>query len=742
MANALGTLRDVARRWRTRALICCCVILVGNWGTGWSQRASDEWTLESAQTALDELEEVDLEADLSRESLSAFEERITEIASGAEACRERMQEQIDRYRSLQASPPAEGEDSQPEQIKPLTERLNACQFVLSRTQGLRESVTAAEVRLQSKKLFARHLPVPSVLPTIGEAWADYGPRIGSWFRSITSQTGPWLWAIALLAGAVGAAVGWWFKSRIGLYVRQTWPVLTSLLPLWTALLGATMTLAAVAPATVGAMLPLAGGVAAYVVGQLGLGIWLRDADPDPRLHALRWHGALLLATTIFTLAYAPIGEGDWISRTLEFVLALQGIAACVVARGIESRGEFWDLTAGICGVLLVAAAVAWVSGYYTLAGYVTLGIVLSWLTWALFTLARTVVVGILDGLDTGKGASFTWMRRQLLIAADQPLPGYTWFRLLAELLALLGIIAGLMAAWRLTRFGLPSFSSLLMDGFPIGQVNIVPVKVALGLLLFALLLAVFARTRHLLTNQLASRSRMNFATAETIATVTGYVGFVIALLVGLGAAGFKLSNLALILGALSVGIGFGLQNVVNNFVSGLILLFERPIKTGDWIRVGETDGYVTRIRVRSTEIQTLDRFEVIVPNSELIASQVTNLTLHSGLGRLIVPIGVAYGSDTEKVKEVLLAAAEAQENVLKHGSSAPRVIFKGFGDSSLDFELRCFLDDIKAYWPTLSDLNFAIDARFREAGIEIPFPQRDLHLRSTIVQPVSDPGAG
>ena len=707
---------------------------------GYGQDAAETWSQESAETELSALERIDLESTADRDALDSFGQRVDAVAERAEACRAETQARIDRFRALQPAvdgTPAEGDPGE-DPIQALNDRLAQCQYVLARAQELKESIIAAEARLQGQLLVARGPSIDAALPQVAAAWREYLSRARQWIADRIAAIGIVRWLGIFAALGVAMVAGFQARRRLAAPILNTWPVLSRLLPAWTGIVGAAAGIALLAPTILDAALPLAVGLLMWLVGQLGLGLWLRESTPDGRLHRLRWQGAVLWATTVIALLHRSTVDPDWVRRTLELLVAVQALAVCVVARGVEARGDVWRLLSNLCILLLAGAVVAWLMGYYTLAGYVSLGLVLTWLTWAVYHLIRTVVIGLLDGLDSGEGKWFAWSRRQLLIGADQSLPGYTWFRLLAELIGLLGIVAGLMSAWRLERFGLPSFGSLMTEGVPIGQVRIVPVKVAVGLLLFALLLAVFGRTRHLLTNQLANRSRMNFATAETIATVTGYVGFVVAVLVGLSAAGFKLSNLALILGALSVGIGFGLQNVVNNFVSGLILLFERPIKTGDWIRVGDTDGYVTRIRVRSTEIQTLDRSEVIVPNSELIALQVTNFTLHSGLGRIICPVGVAYGSDTELVKETLIAVAHQHDNVLQQGSSAPRVIFKGFGDSSLDFELRCFLTDIRQYWPTLSDLNFAIDAAFRKAGIEIPFPQRDLHLRSTVASEPPD----
>jgi small-conductance mechanosensitive channel len=223
---------------------------------------------------------------------------------------------------------------------------------------------------------------------------------------------------------------------------------------------------------------------------------------------------------------------------------------------------------------------------------------------------------------------------------------------------------------------------------------------------------------------------MDRGSKEAMISLTGYLGVAIAFLIALSMAGFELANIALIAGALSVGIGFGLQNIVNNFVSGLILLFERPIKTGDWVVVSGTEGYVKKISIRSTQIQTFDRSDVIVPNSQLISEQVTNWMFRDSIGRIKVPIGVAYGTDPEKVKEILLDIAYQQEFVITQSPilGKPWVLFKEFGDSSLNFELRCYIKDVDSRMRAVSAINFEIDKAFRAAGIEIPFPQRDVHI--------------
>jgi potassium-dependent mechanosensitive channel len=258
-------------------------------------------------------------------------------------------------------------------------------------------------------------------------------------------------------------------------------------------------------------------------------------------------------------------------------------------------------------------------------------------------------------------------------------------------------------------------------GFSVGGVTISLSSILTAIVLFALGYAITRAVRTWLERRFLPHTALDQGLRNSIATSLGYVGVIIAAMVSASALGLSLDKFTLIAGALSVGIGFGLQSIINNFVSGLILLWERPIRVGDWIVVGDEQGLVKRINVRSTQIETFDRASLIVPNSEFISGRVKNWMHNDRLARVVIPIGVGYGSDPEKVRAVLLETAKSNKAVL--ADPHPRVYFMKLGDSSMEFELRCFVD-VDMMLPVKSELMFDLLKKLRRARIDIPMPRR------------------
>ncbi len=264
-------------------------------------------------------------------------------------------------------------------------------------------------------------------------------------------------------------------------------------------------------------------------------------------------------------------------------------------------------------------------------------------------------------------------------------------------------------------------------------VSLGEVKITVGMLLFAGVVIYFTvllslAIRAFLESKVFPRQQFDRGVRDAISKLLHYFLIFIGFLLALSLAGIELKNFAVLAGAFGIGIGFGLQNIVNNFVSGIILLFERPIKVGDLLVLDGEWGTVKRIGLRSTIIETLDQSEIIVPNSQIIQEKVTNWTLSTSISRVVVPVGVAYGSNVPLVLRVLLEAAGNHPQTLPEPK--PSAIFIGFGESSLNFELRLWVGDVTQRLAVKSELLQTIDQRFREERIEIPFPQRDLHLRS------------
>ncbi|EKD34510.1 MAG: mechanosensitive ion channel [uncultured bacterium] len=639
--------------------------------------------------------------------------------------------------------------------------LSECRLVTTLATRLQNDLADQDKLVQAANFFSKEENFfgrfATTLPTVADVAVqlkDVGKRSG------VKQLTPLMLLILLILAGTGAVGGLklfpLLQNRIASYLDL--PPLEKGLPALTISLATLTSGAYFLHVTQKTQPPVYGPWLLLSVGLCCLSLFLfhlrnhlelnKPATEAPVIPVLRFDFLVFLCVLLFFFTHLDLADFAALATLLELARSVTITVICLVGWSLV-----WSikLPAGLvrftqairAGITALSLAVICIelSGYGNFSIFLLVGLLGTLLLAYLLRFALFFIDEIIGGFSAGKHRWQQELRRKLGFSPKEKLMGITWIRLITKLLAWSIAFLCFLQFWGLSNEQQDKLGSSLVDGFSIGGLIIAPARIVLGVFIFACGWTLVSWIKMQLEKRWLKNAGLSLSAQETLTTMTGYIGFALALIIGLSVGGFSFSSLAVIAGALSVGIGFGLQNIVNNFVSGLIILFERPVKRGDWISIGSTEGYVQKISVRSTLIQTFDRSDVIVPNSELISNQVTNMMLNDNFGRLIVPVGVAYGSDTDLVRTILLDIAAANEQVVTDGSTPkPQVLFLEFGESSLNFELRCHLVNIDRRLVVKSEINYEIDREFRKHNISMPFPQRDLYIKEFPAQGRMAPG--
>ena len=463
--------------------------------------------------------------------------------------------------------------------------------------------------------------------------------------------------------------------------------------------------------------PTAGlGLLAFMVGALSLAFLAYRI-----LHKTRKNGTEFLRSDTFISRHAA--SVFWISVAIPVIITLLAM------------GGYFATAVEIHSRLLVTAVLL-------LAAYVTYGVV-----------KRTVEVSerrlALQAAQERRAAALKERekREEAEERGEVPVPSLDYeginlesmSRQSTQLLNIIGVVVFSGLAWILWSDLLPALSIFDRVELPFdtSATNADGDRVTVPATLWDLIQAIFVGTLAFLAAKnvpgfldlfVLKRSGLTAGTRYAITTVIGYIIVIIGILMVGDRLGIEWGSLQWIIAALGVGIGFGLQEIIANFISGLIILFERPVRLGDYVTIGDQSGTVNRIQIRATTLADLDHREILIPNKELITGRVTNWTLSNSTLRMIVKVGIAYGSDTDAARRVMLRAVKRVKAVLE--TPEPQVLFLGFGDSALDFEIRIFLPSFTARFPVAHDIHTEVNKALEKAGISIPFPQRDLHIIS------------
>ena len=733
--------------------------------SAWAQ-SSEEPSLEDIKKSLDEIESTVDSEDITGETLAGFRDKLNSatdiLRKKIDWLEPRAREAEDRLKELG---PAPAKDAPPESAEIASQReeltaqfndvdgeLKQARVLTVRTDQLGDRVAQKRHALYANELFARSASIldPSF-------WGEVYRALPIELRSIEALLDTWSerhtrprWAAAALIIIVIIALAvaltrWWLPRLIGepsnTRSAKAWAALWVFA--WYAIRTPLAAFAALLALTTFGLLTVRleqiaqGLVAGMAAAAFGHGVargLLAPEHPHRRLvqeddetarcfynhlvWASRALGVLIVLQVIHKILFAPLvitvaTNALFAAATAAFLVHLVlRLGTIKKNRGDALIAASWAHPLGLLMAVLIAVAL--VAGYAGVAAFISLRVIVAAAVFGALFLLLVITQTLFASINeqTAKGQMLAES-----LGIDPRTLGLSG-ALLSALIRVLLIVSSfllIIGPWEVSTADLFDTVRNIPFGFKIGEIRVSFQTILVAIAVLVLLLIVVRLMQRWLERELLPRTGLEPSLQLSIVTIFGYLGAITAIALALSGLGFDLQKIALIAGALSVGIGFGLQSIVSNFVSGLILLTERPIRVGDSIVVKGEEGWVRRVRVRATEIETFDRASVIIPNSEFITGVVKNWTRANRLGRIVVKVGVGYDSDPAQVRDILTEIANAHPQIVQ--TPPPAAYLVAFGETALEFELRCVVAEVEKGLSVRSDLHYAIIEKFREAAI-------------------------
>ncbi|MFN3233912.1 MAG: mechanosensitive ion channel domain-containing protein [Gammaproteobacteria bacterium] len=671
-----------------KILVCCVVLLYG--GLAYSQAST--FNSLAAGDALRSVDALIADQSVTYEKLSGSIERIETLQEEAKDCVGKSTGQIKEIDSLlkstQLDEAAAKQNADYQYLKTKRDkaqhRLAECRLFLLRSQETLTAVKAAASGISAYRLLTQDIPVWTLVTTTPH---DEKINVKDFYRLVSFDKA----RIGLVVGIMLAMIVIFLFVRFSRYLS---PLCAESFAVFDAKFSKKF---------------ITRFLVVSIMIALSLSTLFLFREQEVNLIAFS-----IARMTFITLTAISVIWFCWLVMRLRAVKALGRIVRTFI------KLTLMFLLAGI----LVAE---WL-GYHAIAFFAVQAVLSTLLLFVITWVAVNLFQAMLNYIEDYKRTASQRLHRLLGVNLFKRIPEIFLIKIVFYVLLAYFFSLMFLQIWNVPIAGIDKVIDLFMEGFSVASVHIVPFLILMGIVVYC----VISILGKLFATRVAHRFRMEGEEDMQVAfaTVVNYIAFIVAIIFSLLIVGVNFTGLAIIAGALSVGIGLGLQDIVNNFFSGLILLLEKPIKPGDRIRIGDTEGIVRKIRVRSTQIKTLLREDVIIPNAQLVTQQVTNYMFHDAQWRLKCRVGVAYGSDTELVKKLLLEVGAGHPDVLQTHPNEPVVLFNEFGDSALIFDLWCVIADVNKKYIILSDLHFSVDKAFREHDIVIAFPQRDLHIKN------------